>query len=274
MTQTLRLWAGYPHTEPHLREAVKDAQRLLNSHGFALEPDGYFGPVTATAAEKFQDARGLLADGIVGPLTWAALRGVAAPTGWIFESTYDADNQSLRIMLSASGAYRGYIEGAAESHDLPAALIWGIGARESHWGTYFNPPGANGTGDYIHRRPRAHRPGPLPPDGLGYGRGLMQIDYDAHEFARSGDWRDAGTNINYGARVLARDWKTMRNWYPGEHKREVLRRATAAYNCGAGNVRKAVQYGRDVDYYTSHRNYSADVFGLAGWFQAVGGFSK
>lgn len=37
--------------------------------------DGVFGPRTKSAVEGFQSGAGLAADGVVGPLTWAALGG-------------------------------------------------------------------------------------------------------------------------------------------------------------------------------------------------------
>jgi hypothetical protein len=46
-----------------------------------------------------------------------------------------------------------------------------------------------------------------------------------------------------------------------------LRAATAAYNCGIGNVLNALRGSLDLDYYTSGRNYASDVLNRAGWFQ-------
>jgi hypothetical protein len=67
---------GAPRTDgvrPTLRhgdqgEAVKDLQNLLG-----IQADGDFGPKTKGAVTAFQKRKGLLADGIVGRATWAAL---------------------------------------------------------------------------------------------------------------------------------------------------------------------------------------------------------
>ncbi|WP_156718279.1 peptidoglycan-binding domain-containing protein [Nocardioides sp. Leaf307] len=61
-------------------EWVTYLQQLLQQAGYlATEPDGDFGPATEGAVRDFQAAQGLDADGAVGPLTWAALTGSAAP---------------------------------------------------------------------------------------------------------------------------------------------------------------------------------------------------
>ncbi|HEX8698370.1 MAG TPA: peptidoglycan-binding protein, partial [Myxococcaceae bacterium] len=67
---TLKLGASGP--------AVKTLQQALASAGFSPgAADGQFGPKTDAAVKSFQRAKGLVADGIVGPKTWAKL--TAAP---------------------------------------------------------------------------------------------------------------------------------------------------------------------------------------------------
>lgn len=78
---TLRLGANGPE--------VENLQNALKRHGFDPGPvDGDFGPRTQAAVTAFQQAKGLTADGVVGPQTWGALnqapaapRATPAPAG-------------------------------------------------------------------------------------------------------------------------------------------------------------------------------------------------
>ena len=70
-----------PVVKPTLRrgskgEPVAELQRALLARGFELPKygaDGSFGAETEAAVKRFQQASGLTADGVCGPMTWAAL---------------------------------------------------------------------------------------------------------------------------------------------------------------------------------------------------------
>lgn len=74
-------WFGIESIEEHNHSGavaadkpkVRQLQELLNGHGFHLVVDGEFGPRTKAAVMDFQAQHKLKADGLVGPVTWAAL---------------------------------------------------------------------------------------------------------------------------------------------------------------------------------------------------------
>jgi peptidoglycan hydrolase-like protein with peptidoglycan-binding domain len=70
-------------------------QYLLQHNGQSVSADGVFGAGTVTAAKAFQTAKGLGADGIVGPQTWAAL----VPT--IRSGDNNAAVKALQVELNA-----------------------------------------------------------------------------------------------------------------------------------------------------------------------------
>lgn len=129
--------------------------------------------------------------------------------------------------------------------DIP--FLMALVSRETLWGWaggYTRKGQSNGTGD------------------RGHGHGFFQIDDRSHGAFLRRSTRDANGSI-YPV------W-----WYPYEQCVYALQlfqynlkaldgnleAATAAYNCGAGNVRHAIRRGRSVDHYTTGRNYSRDVF--------------
>lgn len=140
----------------------------------------------------------------------------------------------LRSHLSTALGFAPLVHNSSTAHGLAPALVAAIGSVESAWGTspLMQPNGPAGTGD---RKPRDPAPplrsGSMPPDGLGFGRGLMQADWDAHDFARTGAWRDAAANIAFACSVLAGDrdrFATELHLAPAD----AVAAAVAAYNAG------------------------------------------
>lgn len=69
-------WPGthfvWPKTPAVTGPAVKLWQERINAIGFKLDCDGVYGPQSKAACVAFQREHGLVADGIVGRLTWNA----------------------------------------------------------------------------------------------------------------------------------------------------------------------------------------------------------
>lgn len=250
---TLRLFDGYDRTSPQLRDEVMDLQELLNAAGYSVVIDGFFGRATEKVVKEFQLDRALDDDGIVGPLTWAALLEKEPPDlSELFETTYPRYDKSLLEQLEVAQNYKEFIEEGAKRYGLAISIVGAVGSRESHWGLILKPPGPGGTGDY------------------GHGRGLMQIDDRAHgAFINSGKWTDPRENILYGCKVLADSHAFMERRTNLQGK-ELLRAALAGYNAGPGNALKAWRDRHDLDYFSANRNYSKDVLDRAGWFQLHG----
>lgn len=192
-----------------------------------------------------------------------------SPSGNI-RTTYERNDVTLLKQLQEVNKYRGIIEAAALRHDLQPAVLCGIGSRESHWGLALRPIGPGGRGDFARRAPRGKRRTAEPPDGPGYGRGLMQIDYDWHEFARTGLWQNPRENILYACKVLEQAkifFKRHKIHLPPD---QMLRAILAAYNGGATATLQAIRAGKDIDANTTGRDYSQDVLNRSGWFQLHG----
>lgn len=96
------------YAQPTLRrgsrgETVKALQDALNKLGYkAGEVDGIFGPKTESAVKAFQKANKLVQDGIVGPLTWAALdkalKALKPDTGSVISRLTELEKKTKQIL--------------------------------------------------------------------------------------------------------------------------------------------------------------------------------
>jgi hypothetical protein len=265
----LRLYDGYAHTSPQLRDTVRELQAMLRRYDRAVVIDGRFGRGTEDVVRSFQRNRGLRSDGVVGPDTWHALLEPDTASERL-ATTYPLDHPLLLEDLEAAARYGATVVAAAGHFGLAPAVIVALGSRESRWGLALSPRGPGGTADLTPRSfLGAHRVGPLPPDGHGFARGLMQIDYDAHEFARSGPWHEPDANVRYACEVLVAFRPVLRR-HTVLRGPALLRAMLAAYNCGLDNVLRAARQGLDLDFYTAGRDYSREVLSRAGFFEAHG----
>lgn len=106
-----------PDPHPVLRlndtgDAVVVLQQRLTVWGAKLVVDGVFGDKTLTAVKSFQSAHNLAVDGVVGPLTWAALLASPPapkpPADWTFGAptvqVLAAGHTSVKIAIGPPAA--------------------------------------------------------------------------------------------------------------------------------------------------------------------------
>lgn len=216
-----------------------------------------------------------------------------------------SDTVFAAALPAAIGRWAPEILRAAKAYDVNPWVLAGIMARESGGGVapgYIPKGNPNGTGDFIPRKtgPYAKLANPmtgLPPDGKGWGRGLMQIDYGAHHtWVTSNPWWEPQTNINKAAELLrwnldyfrrpaggpvkVDQWRIttgipkykIQPWnqrYPGRafalsvpdprplSGEALYEAAIAAYNAGPSGVLQAVASGVPAEAVTSGQDYVA-----------------
>lgn len=175
-------------------------------------------------------------------------------------------------------AFAEIILDVAESVNLDPCILAAVIAKESNFGIALR----DGCGDWMIRGRRfvglngmrtiekqeeipqgwaaTEEKGPwaIPVDGLGWTRGLMQIDWGIHsQWIKASNWRDPRTNITFGASLLAQGLEVFAK--AGIHD---PRFGIAAYDAGVSRVLVSMRPDDkeyDPDIVTTGRNYSAKV---------------
>ncbi len=95
--------------------AVRDLQTLLNtrvSADYRVVVDGFFGTKTEAAVKAFQFSRLLERDGVVGPMTWKALKtNQPAEHPMIRQGSRGASVKIAQNVLKGGNFYTGAIDG-------------------------------------------------------------------------------------------------------------------------------------------------------------------
>ncbi len=124
-----------------------------------------------------------------------------------------------------------FIDTVEKEHGLPALLLYAVGSRETNL--------RNIKGDFSQRAGESSK--------RFHGFGVWQRD-SQHGVDES-YLKDVRRQAEDAAEMLAANHKSLETWAA----------AVAAYNCGPGRVRQALQAGQSVDHFTTGGDYSADV---------------
>ena len=187
----------------------------------------------------------------------------------------EREREGLDKQVEIACRYGAVVERVAARHGLLPSIIAGYCSRRSGWGLDLLPIGVEGTRDFRNRAgsDEAHR-SELPPDGLGFLRGLMALDFDDHILARGQRWRDPEDNIDAAFTLIA-GYRTHLRRRTTLQSAGLLRASFTAFECGLEPVERAIRRGLDVDSPTlergrCHRGCGRDVLARAAVFQAEG----
>ncbi len=242
---------------------VKKWQQFLIQQGFLNDiADGDFGPKSFKATKDFQKFHKLGSDGIVGSLTF----GKAYELGFNPEGE-PPPNPVLKgdkgMMLWIKNNLGSIIKEAVKNSQYTEDWLAGICARETGFlfmryhnqGMSFDEISIRMKGDYGRRAGESQK--------QYHGYGYWQMDTGSYPgFINSGDWKDPLKTAKMAVKVLdeKRKYLKQKGWDERLSDEMFERAITAAFNCGQGNVNKALSNGSDVDRYTFSNDYSREVF--------------
>ncbi len=206
-----------------------------------------------------------------------ASAGAALPEGdAVASGLTDLDQEAMAVQLEIACRHGAVVERVAARHGFLPSIIAGFCSRRSNWGQDLSPVGVEGTRDLQPRLVLAEgRRSSLPPDGLGFERGLMGLDFDRHPTAREALWRDPESNIE-AAFALITGYRTRLRRRTTLQGSGLLRAALTAFECGLEPVEHALRRGLDVDSPTpgwreaGAKGCGRDVMVRAGFFQSEG----
>ena len=105
---------------------VKTVQNKLNSLGYNCgTADGYYGNATKSAVISFQSAKGLTADGEVGPATWSALFNSSSSSGG---GTLPGGSIKVFIDAGHGGSDPGAVGNGLKEKDIVLSIATKLGA--------------------------------------------------------------------------------------------------------------------------------------------------
>lgn len=127
--------------QTHLRDAVKEAQGFLNTHGESLTVDGQFGSGTEAAVKRVQTVLGLAPSGVVDATTWQAiskpreflherddLRSVPMPPA---ETVSGSGDWRVQAVVRSWNAFGGLISALAKELRIAPSAACAVLAIES-----------------------------------------------------------------------------------------------------------------------------------------------
>jgi hypothetical protein len=241
---------------------VKKWQQFLKTQGFFVnDPDGTFGKKTREATKAFQKFYNIQQTGVAASLT----------LGKAYSLGFNPDNEPQPPHINNDQKMMQWIKdnlgptiiNAITDSGYTEDWLAGICARETGFlftryanqGLPFDQICSLMKGDY------GKRPGEVAKQYHGFG--FWQIDTGSFpEFINSGKWADPLETAKMAASVLEGKKKYLQHqgWHEKLSDTSWARAITAAYNCGEGNVNKALARNLDVDTYTFAKDYSKEVF--------------